>query len=704
MGKKVTYTEYKNKLFVNPYNFVPVDFGADVNKDITASNDGEAKEERITGFIQCHIKAKTPIAILDTEESTVDANSHMSYPFMKNGNGDYIIPGSAVRGVVRNVYETITNSCFSTMSEDTILTTRNSSKTPYAAGVLLQDEEKNWILYKADKYSYRTNAEFDTKKKEKYICADGKNYYSGETVYFQTKVTGNGRTVAAGISKDKNDDSKKGILVIGEKIFNKKSEGIFVRKDEVLADCETVQRAMKGLEATYGIYNNPSINKTADHYGYPAYRRMKKGGSIPIYYKYEGGKLKLSFAAIGRIAYEKTLNQLVQKRTPCKSRESLCPACALFGMVGKDSVGSSVRFTEATCTNPEKITNGKWVTLAELSQPRTSYMPFYTNATDADYENRIPGYDDEEKIIGGKRIPGREIRGRKFYWHSDNFAIINKSVSKTERNATVQVAEAGTEFQFKVYFDSITKAELQNLVFALNLGENEKNGKLCHKIGHGKPIGLGSAKIHVSEIKTRIFDGETYGYEDHNIDETMENFENIDMKSETIKSLRKICDFTSVSGCNISYPYVVDQAGNPCTETTDNNLARHRWFTENTSSKLGNRKRKVQILPAISDDDQELKPYQADINAKRKPVENSKNNKQAMKYEKNGVYRGRVTGYNSKKTTAQVTLDNGGKASVYFRQVKDAEYGEIDKVLSINKLVEVVYLGHENNYDQWKLN
>ena len=46
------------------------------------------------------------------------------------------------------------------------------------------------------------------------------------------------------------------------------------------------------------------------------------------------------------------------------------------------------------------------------------------------------------------------------------------------------------------------------LVFSLDFGENSEDSALCHKIGHGKPVGLGSAKIVADKVVVRdISDG-----------------------------------------------------------------------------------------------------------------------------------------------------------------------------------------------------
>ena len=50
-------------------------------------------------------------------------------------------------------------------------------------------------------------------------------------------------------------------------------------------------------------------------------------------------------------------------------------------------------------------------------------------------------------------------------------------------------------FKGSVYFDRITRAQLEELAFVLTLGENTPASPRLHKIGHGKPVGYGSCKI-----------------------------------------------------------------------------------------------------------------------------------------------------------------------------------------------------------------
>lgn len=649
------YTESETT-FINPYNFVPINYKKTPTEDIEASKN---RKELITGVIKCSIQTKTPIAILDTalkiperiekkQKDKIKIIEHYKYPFMKDQNGAYMIPAASIRGMVRNVYETLTDSCFSTLKDNTLLTTR--SKNAFQAGLLLLEDGK-WKLYSATRYMLKIRSYtgkgnnsnkdvwdekicptyrifYDKETKEKYIelKAAGnktriysgkkilmeplKDLYGREVFYTKTGHRGNSVNCARVAAKVKSDDEtnpgkfKSGYLVLGEQIYNKHHESVFCKSEEIILSRENIEAAMAGLEETLKIYCDSAINRNLEEgkMWYPAYQRMKKEGCIPVWYSEKKGMVYLSMAAMGRMAYRTTMNDLVDKKKPCDSRKAMCDACRLFGMTGKkESVGSRIRFTDATYTS--QICETEVITLTELGSPRTSYMPFYADVNDRNFGGKNkPGYDD-----------GIGIKGRKFYWHANNWEQINNKIKKDNRNATVEVLKTAENeaFTFKIYFDEITYMELQKLIFSLNFWENDKNGNMCHKIGHGKPIGLGSIKVTVDDICKRTF-SEEKGYEIKSVmkeymEETEAPFKVSDKLNKTLQSLLKICNFkNAVDTC---YPYVEKPDG---VTGGANDFASHQWFKENMSAGLKGHNHDLQYLPKILDESQELKVYKAE--------------------------------------------------------------------------------------------
>ena len=105
------------------------------------------------------------------------------------------------------------------------------------------------------------------------------------------------------------------------------------------------------------------------------------------------------------------------------------------------------------------------------------------------------------------------MRGRKFYWHhigggniTDWKTYLSKHPSKWEppeksnQNVTVESLPDGSKFCFEIKFENLSKEELGLLLFSIDLDEEEK-GLRCHHIGMGKPLGMGSVKLNMKDIK-----------------------------------------------------------------------------------------------------------------------------------------------------------------------------------------------------------
>ncbi|MFN3421989.1 MAG: hypothetical protein ACK40X_09735, partial [Armatimonadota bacterium] len=162
--------------------------------------------------------------------------------------------------------------------------------------------------------------------------------------------------------------------------------------------------------------------------------------------------------------------------------------------------------------------NTKWVTLQPLGQPKPSCWQFYLNCKNVGSE---AGYND----------PNATIRGRKFYWHKPNVtaerpqggADVNSVWDQRngkgqpiadDQNKTVELLlpeRAVFEFEFTVDFENLSDADLGLLLLTLKPNLLDKNLKLYHHIGMGKPLGLGSAEVEI--VSLTLYDS-TQRYQD----------------------------------------------------------------------------------------------------------------------------------------------------------------------------------------------
>lgn len=626
MGRpKPSYSFYnkgdKVNSFINPYTFIPLDASANCKGDSTetqgiASASSEDDEKIVTGKLTCHLYLKTPLIIPDPDNAKPDSDNakHRRYPFMKIGK-DCIIPGSSIRGPVRSVYETVTNSCMSTMQKRQRITAR--SNKPFLPGLLFF-ENRQMKLYKAIRYRIRmdkqdlSEAKYPNRKSSIYTRKKLLQWgygahlsFVGETntekikirnqtitldVHDAIRIIGSYDIASERIIKD---DVEDGYLFVGEKIDSKHYESIFKPDGEnTKVTSEKVQKAYENLKHALDVYENESVNRNlhSSHGGYDhiKFDDFEKGEieGLPVWYKQDGTELYLSPACIGRFTYNSTMEDLVPAHKPCQNPAHTCKACELFGMIRRNKedsseddsngFGSHVRFGDAKLITPAKPEAVKeqmeYITLTELSSPKPSYLPFYLNST-----NYPKGYDGD----------GATIKGRKFYWHHIPDMTIEQD--KGERNATMEVLKTPAEFEFSVYFDDITKKQLHELEYVLCLGENLSEGDLCYKIGHGKPLGYGSAKICVVSEEIRSFEKGLYSInmqENVTISEKQvpELAQGWPTSLNTVLSLSFTNMHKSEAGKGVRYPFVINATGmndEEIQEIDKNAIASHHWFSEN---------------------------------------------------------------------------------------------------------------------------
>lgn len=578
------YEFSQEKFVINPYTFVRS------KKDVERFKEIEENEKLHTGVISCKLIVKTPLLIPDVEKATgLKDDKNVEYPFMSIGNSEnirYIIPGSSLRGPIRSTYEALTNSCFVTAGSSQNISTR--TKAPFEPGLLMRVDNK-LVLKPARVYlfkvgDYKSNENDDTDNVWCIATQEElrRKYRYGDTIYFEGRTSKKGKYFVKKVGAT----LKKGYMYIGEYISKKRHESFFIDKKEPNILSENLDLAYQKLKETIKIYQNEKINKnlTKDqdgifHHGYDQvdFESFENGKieALPVWYKKikqdETGqnKVYLSFAGIGRYNYEKGMDELLGERKPCTSRNNLCPACRIFGVTGKNEekgIASRVRFSDIIIDEDIEF---KKYSLSPLRSPHPSYLPFY--AITSDYNQ---GYDAE----------GSDIRGRKFYWHhaSENTDINNA-------DTTIEGIKSGI-FSFSVYYEDLTKTQLEHVLWLLCLGENEEDGKYCFKIGHGKPLGYGSVKIIVDGYKERTVKDGNYVLCSNSRSDVNNKVAKVAL-FKNAPDLKRVLNFNTLNKKEVSYPYVLDGEGKRSSDPNDVNMSSAKWFSENM--KLGGKKATV---------------------------------------------------------------------------------------------------------------
>jgi len=297
--------------------------------------------------------------------------------------------------------------------------------------------------------------------------------------------------------------------------------------------------------------------------------KMNISDSLPCFYITENGendtKVVKSFGFTGhyRIPYEKSLDKFISSD---HNKEYCDLAEAMFGI--ESEFASRLFFEDQFLSKNDysKIANHEHIPKI-LSEPKPTSFQLYL---EQDKKEIRPTYK-RGRINGWNGLKSyndkTEIRGNKFYWHrtgknwkesvislnekefkkyldekSVNISrfkdyIVNTSRGKIEisleetskedyeffvslidseiekdiegknrnietQHSLIKPINTNAKFKGKIRFENLTDIELGALLFVLDLPED-----CCHKIGMGKPIGLGSIeitpKLHLSNREER---------------------------------------------------------------------------------------------------------------------------------------------------------------------------------------------------------
>lgn len=481
-----------------PYNFVPLNdvvvapplakylTNAHADKPTEMQNGfkdfiKDTSEPKYSGYFDVDIKNLTPLYIGGTEDN-----------FFSDGK-NYCIPGSALRGCIKNIFKIVTNSA---MRSD-----KNNANSDVTDKHLYFRSFASAYKDFRNIYADRMTAELIDKKTNKPVVDD-----DGHTIY---------KSVAhAGFLVHKG----KYYYICPAEFRAKKLEdiGLTAKNEFDLKNCPTCEwqddhvnvfsGQMFSKKHYYKIYN-PDWHKTltiSDDTinGYRDDKNRKglnlldkklarKGNNnsslkilkgsgdydfiMPCFYVNDGDTVK-HFGAnpYYRIPY----NESIADHIPENLRNAkLDFADAIFG--NKECWGSRVYFEDSYLQGTPKFYDANFVKL--LLTPNPTSFQFYLNPEDGEARHW-----DTDSLI----------RGYKFYWHKKmNWFMSKEEYNKLKSKKVAQKITplyADQQFKGKIRFQNLDAVELGALAFVLSMNEEADQ---CFKLGMGKPIGMGTVKL-----------------------------------------------------------------------------------------------------------------------------------------------------------------------------------------------------------------
>lgn len=513
--------------FHSPYHFIPVDTA----KTPTTPWESAARlsvesnhyvrhdfwhTEGESGRITCRIHCQTPIVIGGSQQPGDKKIPGKVEPYRQRNNGKLAIPGNSLRGMVSNLVEAISQSAMRVLTSDkeTTYSVRKQARSAQnmKIGLLYKSGNEFRIYPLPDKQSV---GDYQKRDNDSTFIKKNNTYQHQSNAQF---VYRDGAEENSLYSEDA-PSREKGILYIrvtdeaSRKSMPKKCHESFILWNNTIEDeiangkglavtDELIQATENILRIRYKADNSfPQLPKGYQRDFKDENAAIIQSGDL-IYYRKEGRRVtELSYSAIWRVPVDGSLHESFKRSggpnsLPWnKERSALTPAEALFGVVEDEpkqdtparNLASRVRFSDAISAGT--ITLDPEITLKILASPKPPSPAMYFNSAN--------GYVAKTQLNMQKHAPN----GRKQYLAHNQQSNVHWETSLTKSDnwkphLKCRPIPAMSEFECEIHYENLSKAELNLLLTALT-----PSTKFIHRLGLGKPLGLGEVKLTIEKLE-----------------------------------------------------------------------------------------------------------------------------------------------------------------------------------------------------------
>jgi len=504
-----------------PFNFVPLnkkiffpDWAEKVSHDIPFS-DGES------GVIDITITAKSPIFIRNHSNDKNNSSTEFC-----NYNGEYYIPSTSIKGMVRNVLEIMSFSKMSQFNDDTYAVRDLRNPKLYMSNMKIENLYCGWLQKDGDKYiledcgkpgrirqeeiGQALNVKFAENFREKQFKEDLKNKSKNPTSEFiktakykyellkNKKLTFKFKSLPANNKIDKREiykidnKGKDGTIVLTGQASGRKNRGkfdakiyefIFFKPISRLEVDETVFKKFK-----FAYFDGES-NASEDWKWRK--KQLDNNEKIPVFFQKREGKVEhIGLSYLYKLPYKHSVKDGIDNIH--KNNTKLDLVETIFGFANENNaLKGRIQFSHFKAKgNPISLELKHEI----LGTPRASYYPIYVKQNPNNLFTTF--MDDDFSIAGWKRYPVQ--CGLKSYPAPvDKHGKVNEKVGTTFRPL-----KEGTVFTGKLRYHNLTKIELGALLSALTF-HNTQN--CFHNIGMAKSLGYGKIELKVEGIEVEEY-------------------------------------------------------------------------------------------------------------------------------------------------------------------------------------------------------
>ncbi|PWQ92324.1 TIGR03986 family type III CRISPR-associated RAMP protein [Leucothrix pacifica] len=524
-----------------PYNFAPLSsqvFQPDWQDKVSIDT---PMAGGLSGVLNFTITAHSPLLVGEKAHEKAPVEP-FTFP-----DGRYGIPGSSLRGMIRNVLEIasfgkmnfvddkrygvrdLTPGARAFYGNHMTETAGRMKFKPKSKSGWLQFNEGRWQILPCefsrvehrDIERYLSGQSFAAFLKKRPVADDKYKFWKKAGKSLEVKFTAGGAT----FQKHKGKElyySKVGSLgsgsMDGEIVFTgqpgptKHME--FVFHTEAKAAKEIPERVIQGFLQIYrgaDCSMDSSKNKTTDKKlsHWEALQSLDFKHGFPVFYLEKNGVIEsLGLSLMYKLAYTNSVGDVIERvqGNYDADKPDLCEL--IFGYVDEDqgvnSLKGRVSFAHAVCEQASnEVVTKQYQTI--LNGPKPTYYPNYIVQKHKDGELEGKGYTT-------LMAADAEIRGWKRYPVRPGFEVATLSKDQ-QANKDIQVslkplmAKPALSFRSKLRFHNLSQCELGALVWAMEWGGNTQ---LRHSLGMAKSFGFGQVSITLDTEDTQYLEANDF--------------------------------------------------------------------------------------------------------------------------------------------------------------------------------------------------
>ena len=481
-----------------PFNFVPLsekvffpDWAEQVSHDVPF-------EDAQSGVIDISITAKSPIFVRDHENSEQFC-SH---------EGTYYIPGSSVKGMVRNVLEIMSFSKMSQINDDTYAVRDLRNRELYMSKMKPENTFCGWLKKTGNGYVIEDcgiplrihHKQIDYAYSIDFASKFHKTGFEKTSEYKYGLIGGSPRKIT--VSKpyksatnpkydkrlfckyEKNGDE--GVLVLtgqptvrkdtGKMGDGKGFEFVFLEPKDLL---KVDKKVFENFKFAYFDGRKTEPKESPDWIFWK--EKLNNGEKVPVFFQKNGKEIAhLGLSYLYKLPYTHSVKDGLP---PMHSDNRRDMAETIFGFIGKDeALKGRVQFSHFKAV--DSVTTLKSRTVI-LGTPRASYYPIYVKQYDGKLFSTFMNGDFS--ISGWKRYPV----------HTGAKVSSTTDTGNENVGTTFSPLKEGIVFKGKMRYHNLKKAELGALLSSLTF---HNTAGCFHNIGLAKALGYGKIELKLNGI------------------------------------------------------------------------------------------------------------------------------------------------------------------------------------------------------------